>query len=201
MAPLIPLEFRKAETKGRKQAVLSPCAHFSISACSLTKALYLLFFYNMESIFFSTSSLDHLRVHCRARLSILLSDHVPCRCDTGHNKAHQVNSVSLLMLLSWDQVTSGHRVTPLQENICWGTRVQHRSQGRSGAWRAPAALLWGICCFLPGYNTQVPEHSTWSGAAGLGQTQMVLSGRSHTFEADIASQSTCCSGIGDIFRN
>lgn len=56
----------------------------------------LVFFFNMESIFFSSSSIDYLRVHNRARLSILLSNHVPCRCDTKHNKAHQVTAFQCL---------------------------------------------------------------------------------------------------------
>lgn len=199
MAPLIPLEFRKAETKGRKQAVLSPCAHFSISACLLPEVLYLLFFYNMESLIFAPSSLDHLRVHSRAGLSILLPNHI-CRCYTWHNKAHEVGSISLLMLLSWYQVTSGHSVTPLPGNICWGFRMQHRSQ------TVEPGHLQQLCYggFVVSY--QATAHrcvitALGGAAAGLGEAQMVFSGKSHTFEADKASQATCCSATCDVFRN
>lgn len=155
---LLSFLWSSGKLKQKEENKLSPCAYFFIYACFLTKVLYLLFFldHGINNLF-STSSLDHLRVHSRARLSILLSNHI--RCDTGHNKARGVSSFSLLMPLSWDR-NSGHSVT-LQGSICWGTRMQHRSQGNSGAWGAPAALLWGICSYPPGYKIQVCDHSTW----------------------------------------
>lgn len=78
--------------------------------------------------------------------------------------------------------------------------MQHketRSQRNRAAWRSPAALLWGICCYLPGCVIT----ALGGAAAGSGEAQMVLSGRNHTFEADKASQATLCSAIGGIFRN
>lgn len=129
-------------------------------------------------------------MHSRARLSILLSNHI-CRCDAGCNRACEGSSVSLVIPFSWDQVTLGHDVT-----------LQGASAGAPGCSTDPKETeqpgdLQQLCSggFVVTYSTQLCEHST-AAAAGLGETQVVPSGRSHTLEADKASQATHCLAMG-----
>lgn len=109
------------------------------------------------------------------------------------------------MLLTWDQVISGHSATLLQEGEGISAVAPQYMQiaRKERRLESPSKLCYGgFVAYLVGYNMYYNLITAFEGrAAGSGETQLVLSGLSQIFEDNRTSQATGCSHIAYISRN